>query len=128
MDRRDSGNAGERAAERHLLAQGYSVVERNYRCRGGEIDLVAIERGTVAFVEVRRRAATSLVHPVESIDGNKRRRIVTAAKHFALRRRLHDHPMRFDVVAVIDDVGVLTCQLMRNAFDLDDLPPPRRPW
>ncbi len=129
MDRRQEiGTAGERAAEALLRSRHYAIVARNYRCRGGEIDLVALNRGTLVFVEVRTRAVDSPVHPLESIDGRKRRRIVTAARHYVARNRLHQHPMRFDVVAVFADAGGMRCELVEDAFNLDDLPPYRPPW
>ena len=129
MDRRhEIGAAGERAAERLLRRRRYSIVARNYRCRGGEIDLVALKNGAVVFVEVRTRAVGSLVHPLESIDGRKRRRIVTAARHYVARNRLHEHPMRFDVVAVFEEAAGLRCELVEDAFNLNDLPPYRPPW
>ena len=127
-DRRETGEAGERAAEAFLKSRGYVVVERNYRCRGGEIDLIALHRGTVVFVEVRTRAADAMVHPFESVDGNKRRRIVTAARLYVSCKRLHDHRQRFDIVAVHVESGRMECELLADAFRLEDLPPPRRRW
>ncbi len=124
--RHETGEAGERAAEEHLRRRSYTIVARNYRCKGGEIDLVALHRGTVVFVEVRTRAAGGLVHPFESVDQPKRRRIVTAARHYISRNRLHDHPVRFDLVAVYAAAGELRCEHLANAFDLNDLAPPRR--
>ncbi len=126
--RRETGEAGERAAAEFLRSHKYAIVERNYRCRGGEIDLIALHRGTVVFVEVRTRAAGAMVDPIESVDDGKRRRIVTAARHYVSRHRLHDHPMRFDLVAVHAEAGGMRCEILRNAFDLDDLAPPRRRW
>ncbi len=127
-DRRERGEAGERAAAAFLRRRGYVVVERNYRCRGGEIDLIALHGSTVVFVEVRTRAAEAMVHPFESVDGNKRRRIVTAARYYVMSKHLHDHPQRFDLVAVRVEGGDMKCELLVDAFRLDDLPPPRRPW
>lgn len=124
--RREIGAAGERAAEDYLQRLRYKIIERNYRCKGGELDLVALHRGTVVFVEVRTRGAGALVHPFESVDQHKRRRIVTAARHYVSRHRLHDHPQRFDLVAVHAGGDRLECELLPNAFDLQDLPPPRR--
>jgi putative endonuclease len=124
--RREIGEAGERAAEDHLRRLRYQILERNYRCKGGEIDLVALHRGTVVFVEVRTRAAGAMVHPFESVDAHKRRRIVNAARHYVSRNRLHDHPQRFDLVAVRAAGDRMECEHLRNAFDLQDLPPPRR--
>jgi len=127
-DRSEIGAAGERAAAAFLQRRRIVIVERNYSCRGGEIDLVAVAAGTLVFVEVRTRSAGSLVDPLASIDGNKRRRIVTAARHYVARHGFHDRPMRFDVVSVRACGGRLECQHLENAFDLDDLPPPRRRW
>lgn len=128
MNRQALGEVGERAAQAYLEQSGYRILERNYRCRGGEIDLIALQRGVVAFVEVRRRAADSLVAPIESLDANKRRRIVTAAKHYALRQNLLDRPLRFDFVGVTEVGGELRCELVEGVFDLDDLPRYRRRW
>lgn len=128
VDRLAVGAAGESAAEAFLRRRGYVIVERNYRCRGGEIDLIALDRGAVVFIEVRTRAVGAVVDPVESIGPAKRRRVVAAARHYTARRRLHERPMRFDVVAVDADASGMQCRVIANAFDLDDLPPPRRPW
>ncbi len=126
--RRELGEAGERAAEEYLRRRKFAVIERNYSCRGGEIDLIVLRRGTVIFVEVRTRTAGGLVHPFESVDPQKRRRIVTAARHYVARHRLDEHPVRFDIVAVHADGSTLSCEHLENAFDLNDLPRPRRRW
>ena len=126
--RREIGEAGERAAEEYLRRRRYAIVARNYRCRGGEIDLVALHGHTVVFIEVRTRSTAALVEPFETVDEAKRRRIVTAARHYAARHRLHDHAMRFDLVAVRGDGDGMTCELLADAFNLDDHGPPRRRW
>ena len=97
------GNAAEDAALAHLLAAGLQLVERNYRTPGrggGEIDLVMREAGgTLVFVEVRARAATTHGGAAASVGGVKQRRIVLAARHYLMR---HKSPpaCRFDVVAI----------------------------
>ena len=97
------GNAAEDAALAHLLAAGLTLVERNYRTPGrggGEIDLVMREAGgTLVFVEVRARAATTHGGAAASVRGVKQRRIVLAARHYLMR---HKSPpaCRFDVVAI----------------------------
>ena len=97
------GNAAEDAALAHLLAEGLTLVERNYRTPGrggGEIDLVMREAGgTLVFVEVRARAATTHGGAAASVGGVKQRRIVLAARHYLMR---HKSPpaCRFDVVAI----------------------------
>lgn len=126
--RRETGEAGEHAAADYLRGLKYVIVARNYRCRGGEIDLVALHRETVVFIEVRTRSDGALVDPIESVDDSKRRRIVTAARHYAARHRLHDRAMRFDLVAVRAGARETTCELLVNAFDLNDLGPARPRW
>ena len=97
------GNAAEDAALAHLLAAGLTLVERSYRTPGrggGEIDLVMREAGgTLVFVEVRARAATTHGGAAASVGGVKQRRIVLAARHYLMR---HKSPpaCRFDVVAI----------------------------
>ena len=97
------GNAAEDAALAHLLAEGLTLVERNYRTPGrggGEIDLVMREAGgTLVFVEVRARAGTTHGGAAASVGGVKQRRIVLAARHYLMR---HKSPpaCRFDVVAI----------------------------
>jgi len=105
------GDAEERAA--NLLARhGLVVVERNYRTRLGEIDLVAREGDTLVFVEVRARGADRFGGALASITPRKRRRIVAAARQFLMRFGKVP-PCRFDVVAV--DSG--DAQWIRGAFD-----------
>ena len=97
------GNAAEDAALAHLLAAGLTLVERNYRTPGrggGEIDLVMREAGgTLVFVEVRARAATTHGGAAASVGGVKQRRIVLAARHYLMRHKTPP-PCRFDVVAI----------------------------
>ena len=101
-----TGEAGERAAARFLRKAGYRIVARNVRYPQGEVDLVALERrsGTLCFVEVRSRAVTDgrppPVTPEESVTLSKRRRVIRAARRFALERKIRDRVIRFDVVAV----------------------------
>lgn len=114
-----SGDAGEARALAHLLAQGLTLVQRNYRvargprARGGEIDLILRERdGTLVFVEVRSRAAGAWVGAGASVSAAKQRSLVFAAQHF-LSRQNHWPPCRFDVVA-IDGTRI---EWLKAAFD-----------
>ena len=104
MDGRDAssnrhrGQAAEALACRHLQAHGLVLVERNYRCRGGEIDLVMRDGDCLVFVEVRLRRSDRYGGGAESIDGRKQRRLILAASHYLQARRLWNHATRFDVV------------------------------
>lgn len=95
-----AGGAAEQRALEHLSARGLRLIERNYRSRWGEIDLVMDEDTTIVFVEVRYRRHPHFGGALASIDERKRRRIVHTAQDFLGRRRLGDRAARFDVVSV----------------------------
>ena len=93
------GHQFEQQARGHLQRRGLKLVEANYRCRGGEIDLIMRDGATLVFVEVRQRSSASHGGAVASIHGDKKRRLVCAAQTYLLRFA-DPPPCRFDVVAV----------------------------
>ena len=116
---KESGDAGEARALAHLLGQGLTLVQRNYRvargpgARGGEIDLILRERdGTLVFVEVRARRGPAHGGAAASVGAPKRRSLVFAAQHF-LRTQRTLPPCRFDVVAIDGE----RIEWLRAAFD-----------
>jgi len=115
--RGELGRAGERAAEEFLRRRGYTILERNFRCRGGEVDLVGLHRGVVVFVEVKTRQRAAAVGPFESVTPRKRQRLVRAARYYLARHCLDDRAARFDVVGVWEGRGRLVCELIENAFE-----------
>ena len=112
------GAEGERAAEEFLGRQRYRIVERNYRCPLGEVDLIALDGKTVVFIEVKTRTGPGFGSPLEAVDDRKQRQVSRAAQHFLTAHRLHDRAARFDVVGVWWEDGRPVCELVRNAFDL----------
>jgi putative endonuclease len=116
--RRETGRRGEDVAAAHVTALGWRVVVRNFRCRAGEIDLVALDGATVVFVEVRSRLGRSHGTPLESVDGRKQARVGLVARHFLAARGWHERPARFDVVGVRLDADPPDVQHVRAAFDL----------
>ena len=94
-----AGEAAEERAARFLAGHGLAIVDRNFRTRHGEIDLIAHDRGTLVFVEVRMRTSDGFGDALESITAVKRSRIVAAARQYlaGLRR---EPPCRFDVVTL----------------------------
>lgn len=93
------GREGELLAAALLESQGYVLIDKNYRVRGGEIDIIAREGGDLVFVEVRFFQEGSAVHPIDSISPLKQKRCLTAAKHYCMRHQLEDN-IRFDVVSI----------------------------
>ncbi len=110
-----AGDAAELIAERHLARHGLCVVERNHRCRMGEIDLIMRDGETLVFVEVRLRRNADFGGAAASIAGRKQQRIVRAAQHFLAQLR-ETPPCRFDVV-LLEGHPVPRVEWLRNAFD-----------
>lgn len=109
-----TGGDAEAVACAHLRAAGLRLLERNYRCRRGEIDLVMREGDVLVFVEVRLRASSRFGTPAETVDIHKQRKLAAAAAHY-LGSHPTELPCRFDVVAVSGDNPI---DWIRNAFDV----------
>ncbi|MDM5147017.1 YraN family protein [Candidatus Persebacteraceae bacterium Df01] len=105
-----AGQLAEQMAVAHLKKHGLQVATTNYRCRRGEIDIIAEDGRTLVFVEVRQRK--NLVAAAESIDYHKQRRLTAAATHYLAANG--EPPCRFDAVLVDVDGNV---RWLRNAFD-----------
>ena len=118
MNRRDKGNHAECATAEYLRAQGLTIEKRNFHCKSGELDIIARDRNTLVFVEVRSRKHNAMVNPIESIGHSKQRRLISAANYYIHRFGLHNAACRFDVVGVTPGPdGRHQFQWIRNAFD-----------
>ena len=119
IDRRALGARAEDIAAQFLSAQGAELLVRNYRRRLGELDLVALHRGTLLIVEVRTRSSDAYGGAAASVDGRKRRRIVRAAQQLLQQRRdLARLPVRFDVTVVSQlAAGAPAVEWIRGAFE-----------
>lgn len=106
------GQAKEALAARFLEAQGLGLVQRNYRCRSGELDLIMREGRVLVFVEVRFRRSATHGTPGETVTTSKQRRIVQAAAHY-LQRFAAPPPCRFDLIAIGADDRI---EWIRDAF------------
>jgi putative endonuclease len=113
------GRAAEAAAAQHVGRLGFRVLMANFRARGGELDLVALDGEVLAIIEVRYRASDAFGGAAASITHAKRSRIVRAARALlAAHPALAKLPARFDVVEVTGPADSLRCQLIREAFAL----------
>jgi putative endonuclease len=111
------GRKGEEAAARHLQSLGYVILERRFRTRAGEIDLVARDGNTLVFVEVKARTSLACGRPAEAVDCRKRGRIARVASLYLARRGGGEAACRFDVVEVLLEPGSPPCvHLISNAF------------
>jgi putative endonuclease len=111
------GEIGEELAVQALERQGYAILARRYRRRGGEIDIVAVDGATVVFVEVKARDGSAFGGGSEAVTALKRHRLTATARDFLARHRLEARPCRFDVVAIDVSSGAPRLEVIRNAFD-----------
>lgn len=101
MNKRKVGQEQEQNAARFLEAKGYQILKQNYRCRAGEIDLIAEHRGYLVFVEVKYRRQNGSGQPEEAVDLRKQRQVSKVASWYLAEGGLDLYtPCRFDVVAV----------------------------
>jgi len=105
IERQHLGLVGEELAVRELRSRGYAILERRYRTRYGEIDIVAKDGETLVFVEVRARATGEFGRAAESIDDRKKRKVTAMAVDYLARHHVTNRPCRFDVVAIDDALG-----------------------
>lgn len=118
MERISKGKKGEDAAASFLIKEGYKIVERNFRCPLGEIDIVAVDKGVLVFVEVKTRSSNKFGLPEEAVNRRKQHQMTKAAQLYISRKRLFNSPARFDVVAVILSGEKKEVRVIRNAFEI----------
>lgn len=115
MNRRYIGEKYEQKAVEYLEKQGYKILEKNYRCKLGEIDLIASHENFLVFVEVKYRRDTRNGYGSEAVDFRKQQRIIRSASWYMAERRIsQDRPCRFDVLSFLGE----RVTLIQNAFEL----------
>ena len=112
-NKRKIGNQYEKIAGEYLRLQGYEILEYNFHCRNGEIDLVAKHGEYLVFVEVKYRQSLSNGYPLEAISVQKQRTISKCALYYMKKYGLEYMPVRFDVVGITGN----DIQVIQNAFD-----------
>jgi putative endonuclease len=118
-DRRQRyGEAGEALAARLLRRQGYRILETNYRTPLGEIDLIARERDTIVFVEVKARRSPHFGHPKTAVTALKQRKLSMVALYYLKTTGQSGAKARFDVVAISGETERPEVEVVRNAFEL----------
>lgn len=116
--KQELGKEGERVAEQYLKKKGYKLIERNYRCAGGELDLIVLDRRVVVFVEVKTRTGQGFGSPIEAVEFHKQRKMIQAAQYFLTEKKLHQRDARFDVIGVSWPGRKPVVEHIENAFEL----------
>jgi len=111
-----SGAQAEQTAARFLQQQGLKLIQANYRCRFGEIDLILKEGDTLVFIEVRMRSSKGFGGPAASIDARKQAKLIHTAQHY-LASLTSTPPCRFDAVLMSTPDGASGIEWVKNAFD-----------
>lgn len=117
MDKVDVGRIGEEAAAKFLRRRGYKILERNYRLKKfGEIDIVAKEKDTICFIEVKTRTTTAFGEPYEAVNKNKQFKLSMLALSYLKAKNLMQKRARLDIISISNE-GI---QLFENAFSLSE--------
>lgn len=112
------GRAGEDAAAEYLKNKGYGILMRNYRSHTGEIDIIAIRRGTIIFVEVKTRRSKEYGLPSEAVEAHKRKKMARVAEAYLGGKGWWEKPCRFDVIEVMPAGDGYRIHHIENAFML----------
>lgn len=111
------GQKGEEIACKALEQGGYRIIEKNFRCRQGEIDIIAEEKGTLCFVEVKARSSEKFGLPEEAVTRWKQKKLLTVAVIYLEIKKIKSQDMRFDIVSV--DLKTEKTKIIQNAFEVD---------
>jgi putative endonuclease len=110
------GRSSEKRAAHFMEKNGYIIIEKNFRCRQGEIDLIARDGNTLVFCEVKARSTGSFGKPLSGVTDSKTKKIRKAAEQYRLKKRLENVDCRFDVVTIDESGDEPLIEIIRNAF------------
>jgi len=117
-EKKELGKKGEELALRFLKRNGYKIIERNYVCKMGEMDIIAQEKDTLVFVEVKTRTSMVFGPPQLAVNPTKQMQLSKVALNFLKEKKREDVKARFDVVAIVLRPTGEEIELIRDAFDL----------
>lgn len=115
-ERRALGAFGENLAADFLQRKGYKILYKNFKCKLGEVDIIAEDRKTLVFVEVRTRRDANYGLPMESILWNKKIKLISIAKFYIEKFSLEDRDIRFDVVSILYKKWFTNINIIKDAF------------
>jgi len=115
---KETGNLGEKISENFLIESGYTILDKNFRCKIGEIDIIAKDGNYICFVEVKTRYGDLFGSPCESVTYSKQQKISKVAQMYIMKKRLFKFFFRFDVIEVIlnKEDDSFSIKFIKNAF------------
>lgn len=116
MSRKELGNWGEKQASKYLRKSGYQILEQNYSCKLGEIDLIVYQKDKLIFVEVKTRRSINYGPPQAAVDYRKQDKIRKVALYYLSINRGLDMEFRFDVISIMLKKGQVEIEHFKNAF------------
>jgi putative endonuclease len=117
---KDIGGLGEDLAENYIKNHGYIILERNFRCKIGEIDIIGKDKEYIAFIEVKSRYNDDYGRPAEAVNYFKQNKIYKAAEFYIMKNKLYNHNFRFDVIEILLRLETYRYELrlIKNAFQV----------
>ncbi len=115
-ERHETGRIGENIAVNYLEKNGYKVIDRNFECKQGEIDIVALDKDVIVFVEVKTRASALYGLPKEAVDKTKKKHIYRSAEYYAYSHNLENEPIRIDVIEIYKKQGKFWVNHIKQAI------------
>lgn len=114
---KEIGRFGEDTASKYLEESGYTILDRNFRCRSGEIDIIASDGNYIVFIEVKTRSGSFYGTPGEAVNELKQHKIIKVSETYIMKRKLFNYDFRFDVIEiVIDKAKNASIKLIKDAF------------
>lgn len=113
---KNTGKIGEEEVCRYLIKSDYEILQRNFLCKSGEIDIIAIDRDEYVFIEVKTRTSKGYGTPAESVDNNKQMHLINATRYFVYKNSLENKNIRFDVIEVYINKNIKLINHIKNAF------------
>ena len=115
--KKTGGQRGEEIACQALKKMGYRVLDKNFSCRHGELDIVAEDNDVVCFIEVKARSSEDYGLPEEAVTHWKKRKLLNTAFVYIEKKKIKDRDMRFDIISV--DLKTRKATILKDAFDAD---------
>lgn len=114
--KKELGNIGEQIASEYLKKQNYKILERNFFCKQGEIDIIAKDKQEIVFIEVKTRTNTKFGYPSEAVDNKKLKHMYKTAQYFLYKTKSLNNLIRFDVIEVLIQNGKISINQIKQVI------------